>query len=571
MSDNKTFSKTYETLTGGQETEEYTTYFVNCEDIDAINPVPLTQQILDKLDISKYVWLEKTDGKRKTLQIGETIIDTEFYQDKYYIFDCYMINGEIITDIDFPSRMSKCKIWLDKNPDENLIIKEFYVIESINELLEYVKSNYRSPKTGHIIDGIILQGDRDAYKIKRPTLNTNDYLLKYIGNYKFNLYSSGLQFRHFRKKNEEKLDKKSLFVSPYSNNSWIFDCSRDCSNNDKKEYFPEHIKEINEMLKKIRKDSKQFDNKIVELSWSGSRYYPIKIREDKEWPNGYLTCISNMGAMFAPLVANNTYFNKNINEKSPFSKELLDKFHDLNHILREKIMNKIYSFVKSRMRERWTCLDLAGGRGGDLKYLVKNNVSTIFAADYDAHAVAAYSNKVYSKIYSKNKFWYNAFQVNLNDSKNVEEFIKNVKDRDEYPRNGFDLILINYAIHYMMNNLLNIVHVVQETMSSRGYFAFTFFDGNMIKERADKNGNAKFGPFTININDSIVNMPLPTIDQSGYREEPIVLTEKLDEIFDDYMTFTEFKSLSNDIVPKDDLDKELLDYLQLITLRIYEQ
>ena len=48
MSNNKTFSKTYETLTGGQESEEYTTYFVNCEDIDIINPVPVTQPILDR-------------------------------------------------------------------------------------------------------------------------------------------------------------------------------------------------------------------------------------------------------------------------------------------------------------------------------------------------------------------------------------------------------------------------------------------------------------------------------------------------------------------------------------------
>ena len=55
----------------------------------AINPVPLTQQILDKLNIDDYVWLEKTDGVRKTLKINGTVIDTEYYDDQYWVFDCY--------------------------------------------------------------------------------------------------------------------------------------------------------------------------------------------------------------------------------------------------------------------------------------------------------------------------------------------------------------------------------------------------------------------------------------------------------------------------------------------------
>ena len=72
------------------------------------------------------------------------------------------------------------------------------------------------------------------------------------------------------------------------------------------------------------------------------------------------------------------------------------------------------------------------------------------------------------------------------------------------------------------------------------YIIMTYYDGEMIKKC-----NGEFKTFKIKINSSgtSAEMPLPTISSTGYRTEPLVLKDSLNEYFKclyEIYPFTEF-------------------------------
>ena len=561
----------------------------------------LSNYILRLVPLKNFVWTEKTDGLRTEMSIvgknitdiktnksinktplrkpvKETIFNTELLNGKYYVFDSPKVDGVDVSSKLFLERYDAIKTFINTyNLNEILDTKTFLPIERPEALTEFIE-NTVSPITGNKIDGVILQRTDlpynmvSAYKYKRPVMNTVDFMLKYVpetnlfylylyGSYTnvlFNLQRIPKTNRYSKKHTGVDLkDKKYpspmliLFSSPFFANSHIFKPEEHWH---RKGYKKEDIITINELMNKIEKKPINYDGKIIEMSWSENGWVPYRERNDKTKPNSYMVGESNMELLFSPVdFSGNRYFEVGIENS-----ELNVLFHAVNKTMRKKMIDKLLTTYPTN-----SILDIAGGRGADANYFVENNITSIFAVDADSEALLSYKNRLV-KIRKKN-LSFNAFHWKL-DIDNTP-LINDITKRYEY--NGkFELAIMNYAIHYICDSpdkLMELSRTLRKVIKSKGIFTFTYFDGDMMLAQA-KDGIIKLHSFTIRIDKEkdTVLMPLPTIDKSGYREEPIVSREKLNylglKIIEEYEPAT----LWNDELKALDPSEEVLDLLRFI-------
>jgi hypothetical protein len=151
---------------------------------------------IKKLDISKF---NNMNFK------GDCIIETEFYNEIYHIFDVYYLNGVDYSEKYLHERIEAIEPFL-QDLGSSFRLKKFHKISDLNFLLNYIK-NDKSPE-GNDIDGVILQRiDRpyfmenqnyNSFKLKPLHLNTIDFLLKYNKEYNnYSLYLSGNSFSDY--------------------------------------------------------------------------------------------------------------------------------------------------------------------------------------------------------------------------------------------------------------------------------------------------------------------------------------------------------------------------------------
>lgn len=600
----------------------------------------LTNNIIQTIPKGSFVWLEKTDGLRNVIIIENnkvysivkgspnflfniegdkfirrSILDTEFYQGKYYIFDAVMINGEDISDKFFIDRMDNAEDLLLNNTNSNIfILKEYYNIESWDKLLSFIE-NYTSPLTGNVIDGIICQRidmpyfatpkDPACFKLKRKVMNTIDFYLRYQkddGIFYLYLYGSYSDYIFNLKKLprinkymmvhtgidiSQKLLPKSmytLFASPYEEGLHKFIPRNDWNTEG---YFPENINEINKLMNDIMNDPLSFDKKIVEMSLANDGWVPMRIRTDKEFSNGYYVGLMNCGTIFSPVTGKEGYFTK----KFAFDENILNPYHEINKIMRKYI---IEHSINSLEKNKLNVLDLAGGRGGDELSLFHAGATNIFAVDADRDALVQYVNRTslipkmkWDKLLQSTKdlagksIFINAVYAML--GKNNDKYINDIKHRFEYPRDGFDVILMNYAIHYICYShecIKALNTMIQKLLKPGGLFIFSCFDGDMIMNDIKlNNGELKLKTFNIKLIDPQMkesdmdsqwaNMPLPTIDSSGYRPEPLVQKKWLADIklktLDHYYPLEKCESYISGIENKE-LVSDYLKYIQVFVM-----
>lgn len=560
----------------------------------------LTNHILRLTPLDKFVWTEKTDGERAEIEINnndikeiatnksvgkfeksvsQTLLNAELLNNKYYVFDACMIDGEDVTNLPFMERYEKIRNLIKGS--RIFIPKEYYPVEDTNLVTKFIDYT-ESPNTGNKVDGVIFQrkdlpyNTMSAFKYKRPVLNTIDFYIKYVpekgsfllylwGSYKnmiYNLQRLPKINKHSKKHTGVDSDSKKypnkfliLFSSPLLPKSHEFVLQPHWN---KTGYKRDDIFAINELMNKIINKPIDYDGKIVEMSYSTNGWVPYRTREEKKFPNGYDVGLSNCEIIFSPVDFNyNRYFEVNIQNN-----DLNDLFHKVN----KKVRALVISYILSKFPSN-NVLDLAGGRGGDAEYLVKNGIISIFAVDADKEAIIAYNNRL--KKMNNNKISFNGFGFEL--SEDNTELILDVKHRFEY-NNGFSLALMNYAIHYICNSsgkLRELNRTLSHLLKPDGYFVFSYFDGEQIMTKASDNV-LKLSSYTITIHpDSYtVSMPLPTIDKTGYRDEPLVTREILSAL--DIDIIEEFYPVKKwyDELKIIDPSEEILDLTSLIRIVI---
>ena len=613
--------------------------------VEWAKPSVLSNSVLQIIPLDKFNYSEKIDGVHTYLLIfdgkiydvtnnkkyfsniyqinksnfkemkfsGDCIIETEYYENKYYIFDVYYLNGVDYSEKFLHERLNSINEYLDEL-GPSFKIKKFYEITDINELLEYIKKD-KSPE-GNNIDGIILQRidkpyfqqgyDFNSYKLKPLHLNTVDFLLKYNRalNY-FELYLQGYYEKDY-KQNMKKLpkdkdiyslnnfekpinkryyylyqNKKILiyFDSPFYPNLGKLILTE---NWNKQGYSPDQIEQINDLVKKMKRKPYDYNNAIVELSLTNDKkWVPFRERRDKIFPNSYRVGLSNVSVIFDPIKPSESiYFQKDLT----MSEEKLDIIHKINQTYRKYI---IETYIKGKNS---SIIDLCGGRGADEFNLYSNGVSNFFVIDNDTTALKRYfdrtfniNNKIYESLTTNNNQKSNWININFLKhklDKNYDEILQDLNARYEFYKREIDIVLMNYAIHYLCDDVDKIKQLgqfVKKVLSKNGIFLITYYDGDEIMKTMKDNA-ARLGPFDIKIikqekDVTVAKMPMPTIKggKDIYAEEPLVKKQTI-KFLEEYLYKNEeffVYDRCKEFIDEIEGYNEFIDYYKLIKVGIY--
>ena len=604
--------------------------FKYSEKIDGVHTFLLIfdKQFYNVTDLSKIYQIEEKTIKDFNFS-GDAILETEFYDNTYYIFDVYYLNGENYNSKFLDERLNSINQYIEEL-GPSFKIKKFNKIQNLDELIEYIK-NERSPE-GIYIDGVILQridkpyfpedkesnkpnepnkpnkyNEPNSYKFKPQHLNTVDFLLKYDYEYRsYDLYLLGKYYQDF--KNNIKLlpkekdiyrpndinypiNKKRHNIYKYEKILIYFDSSfypnlgnmkltRDWN---RQNYTSNQIEKINELINKMKKNPGKYHNSIVELSLTDDKkWVPFKLRIDKTLPNSYKVGLSNISIIFDPIrPLNDIYFQK----KLTMSIDKLNIIHKINQTFRKYIIEKYVSKYGTYS----SVLDLCGGRGADEFNLYSNGVSNFFVVDNDTTALkryfdrSLYINKLeYEPLTTNQKYksnWINLNLLNHKLDKNYNDILSDLQSRYEY-RKKVDLVIMNFAIHYLCDDeekITKLSEFVNKVLFNDGIFIVTYYDGDEIIQRIKEN-KAKIGPFDIEIikeekDVTIAKMPLPTIKEGEdiYSEEPLVKQETINKLeeylekYEDFYVYDDCKEYINNIKGFE----EFIDYYKLIKVGIY--
>ena len=613
--------------------------------VEWAKPSVLSNSVLQIIPLDKFNYSEKIDGVHTYLLIfdgkiydvtnnkkyfsniyqinksnfkemkfsGDCIIETEYYENKYYIFDVYYLNGVDYSEKFLHERLNSINEYLDEL-GPSFKIKKFYEITDINELLEYIKKD-KSPE-GNNIDGIILQRidkpyfqqgyDFNSYKLKPLHLNTVDFLLKYnrVLNY-FELYLQGYYEKDY-KQNMKKLPKDkdiyslNNFEKPISKRYYYLYQNKKIliyfdspfypnlgkliltENWNKQGYSPDQIEQINDLVKKMKRKPYDYNNAIVELSLTNDKkWVPFRERRDKIFPNSYRVGLSNVSVIFDPIKPSESiYFQKDLT----MSEEKLDIIHKINQTYRKYI---IETYIKGKNS---SIIDLCGGRGADEFNLYSNGVSNFFVIDNDTTALKRYfdrtfniNNKKYESLTTNNNQKSNWININFLKhklDKNYDEILQDLNSRYEFYKREVDIVLMNYAIHYLCDDVDKIKQLgqfVKKVLSKNGIFLITYYDGDEIMKTM-KDNNARLGPFDIKIikqekDVTVAKMPMPTIKggKDIYAEEPLVKKQTI-KFLEEYLYKNEeffVYDRCKEFIDEIEGYNEFIDYYKLIKVGIY--
>lgn len=362
----------------------------------------LTNEIVESVPMSKFVWNEKTDGLRSVILIEKnhafditrngvvkyvspiqgshavkrSILDTELYDGVYIVFDALFIEGRDVMSSFYVERMTEAGNFLRVLKSSLFTLNTFKVLTSWNELLTCIQ-HYRSPTTNRIIDGVICTRIDEKYtlatnvyisfKLKVPCLNTVDFYIKYVPSERqYYLYLRGTDYlyktgcKRVIRRNKYMLehtgcnpaqilpkDMYVLFASPFYNNMSVM---RPRPNWNIDGYLDQYIARVNSIMNEMINNPLAFDGKIVEMSYANDGWVPMRLRDDKQYSNSYNVGFSTTATLFDPInVSRNKYFAHS--SKLSMNQRLIQTYHECSHVLRQYVYETMFSEHKAKILE----------------------------------------------------------------------------------------------------------------------------------------------------------------------------------------------------------------------------
>jgi SAM-dependent methyltransferase len=222
------------------------------------------------------------------------------------------------------------------------------------------------------------------------------------------------------------------------------------------------------------------DESIVEFSYNGDKWNPVKLRPDKETPNFITVAQDNLQSFLSPFVAEDVFTEK----VALFN---LRRFHNF---IKRKYIDK----YKSK-----SVLDLAVGKGGDLGKYNDSGFSIVHGYDIDIPSIKEAKQR--ADMISKKQG--NNIEITLE----VKDLIKNSIPSGKIK---FDLIVTNFAFHYFYKSLPTYIKTVTNNLKNGGHLILSFFKGEKLIETKNNLYEIKkisTDKVSVWMKDSVLNKP----------------------------------------------------------------
>jgi SAM-dependent methyltransferase len=566
--------------------------------------------ITDKLDgIRAIIYISKNEAfaltdKITTLKLDLLpekiyVFDCEEYKDFYYIFDVMVWDGTIVTDQPFSTRLNYFAKAVELF---STVLKEKPFIK-LNDSYKKQITVCKEEKKPYETDGIILTPadgkyeTMQVYKYKPVDKLSVDFLIKkcpqkligikpYIQDKNETLYLlfCGVQRNVFNK-------LSMSFVKHYP------DMFPNINLRHPPDYFPIQFEPSDKKYAYLfTSDVDSLDNQVgefvLEQTLHGGDDDEIKERStirDIHWK------LVKMRTDRAVEIARGNYFGNNYkiaeiiwnNAQNPL---VIEEIEDDASYFKEhesdihKAQRNFNSFVKSQIfahfaKSEWV-MDMASGKGQDLFRYAMNGIKHVLFTEIDATALSELISRKHSFSTDQTKASMAIMTQQMNLLHNYKSNIEKLNQSGlSLPLNGFNVIICNFAFHYLIANranLMNVLRFISHYLANGGRFIFTAFDGKAIVDLL------KSGPFdhkprysivkkyskdSIELIGQKISVLLPFSSEEYYDEylvnidyiaeeaEKLGLTLEVDESFSKYLEIykkNNYKAYST----LDDLDKQ---------------
>ncbi len=474
-------------------------------------------------DISKYYVGHKYDGLRtllwyrdsvlyvinkevSTVQLNKIVhesfmLDAEFLDNKYYIFDVLMINNENLTGMPFSLRQSKIPEVV-KNVDV-FVAKIFQKCDKLKSYSEYYMGSE------HENDGLIFNEDAgyfemQVFKWKPADRMTIDFVIRKCPDTLINKYNfvpvdkrntlyilfCGIDVNVMHKLKLVKMPQyNDIFPNTYQQN---YIPIQFCPGNNPYAYLYES------------KDN-ALDNKIGEFLYNTvtKKWELHGIRTDREldyslgtyYGNNYFVAETTFNSILNPLQISEIDKPQKLGYFAESDNELYKSQRHYNSAVKEYLIKVITDDDYKNV------VDLACGKGQDLFRYRRACVSFLLGIDSDLDALTEFTKRKFTfdkrnyKDREKDKVCNDSTGIytlyaDLNESYN--EVLAAIKNNNiPYPAGGCDVVVCNLAFHYMCgsrDSIKNIIELVANLASLKSRFLFTCFDGAKVYELLKKHG-----------------------------------------------------------------------------------
>lgn len=310
----------------------------------------VTQTMVNSTDIRRYSISEKIDGERAILIIfGDSIyaqtstafieiscnddandslfsskrkrtliiLDCEYLNNVYYVFDVLYNNGKVSTCFQERSELIDSFVVEYEN---RVHIKRLpsFSLKTWDAAINYINNNETSKIFKNVpIDGIILRDGDNLYKLKNKAHLTVDFLIRYN-------QDDGYCYLFTIGDPKEVITKKP-FNEPYSKGLFGYHLNEKI--NTSSAYILAAFPYVSSCYRTCIDDYEKYDGKVTEMLLNENKQWiPIRIRYDKEYPNGYKIALSLYGLMENGIHSINK-LNQNVNDnKNAILKRLYPTF-----------------------------------------------------------------------------------------------------------------------------------------------------------------------------------------------------------------------------------------------------
>lgn len=208
--------------------------------------------------VSQKLEFEETEFKSKA-SLKNTILDTEFYKGKFYVFDILFYQSKDVRNFKFPYRYSLYKHIVNDLKNPKMKVSEYQKLTC-----EDFKIHYRRTNNSKRYDGVIFRSDQ-------------------------NYYSSVLKWK------PGKLLSIDFKIKKAKNNTFIL------LTQEGKKYTNKDYTSIGNVQVSKFDYEKYDDNSVVEFVFKKGKFVPLRARPDKQLSNHDRVIASNFEQIINPI------------------------------------------------------------------------------------------------------------------------------------------------------------------------------------------------------------------------------------------------------------------------------